>query len=160
MSSALNPNEVRRAGMDFLARREHSVEELRQKLNRRFGREQHVGEVISQQLERLVAEGLLSDSRFAAAMLRQLVLKGLGPRRLDQELRQRGITDSWQACAEAANLEVDWYEQARAVYTKKFPHPICQSDSESGRKDWAKRARFMQYRGFEPDHFMSLLELD
>ena len=158
MAATTNPADVRRAAMDLLARREHSVEQLRQKLARRFGRDPELDQVIVEQLDRLVDEGLLSDSRFAAAMLRQLVLKGLGPRRLDGELRQRGIDQGWQVCAEAAELDIDWFEQARVVYSKKFPRPIPDGDSEPRRKEWAKRARFMQYRGFEADQFMHLLE--
>ena len=123
MAATTNPADVRRAAMDLLARREHSVEQLRQKLARRFGRDPELDQVIVEQLDRLVDEGLLSDSRFAAAMLRQLVLKGLGPRRLDGELRQRGIDQGWQLCAEAAELDIDWFEQARVVYSKKFPRP-------------------------------------
>ena len=143
--------------MDLLARREHSVDELTRKLTRRYGREEQAGEVIAAQLARLVDEGLLSDSRYAAAMLRQLILKGLGPRRLNQELKARGISEAWTSCAEAADIEVDWFEQARSVYEKKFPTPINQSDRSAQRREWGKRARFMQYRGFEPDHFMNLL---
>ncbi len=158
MGKPLSPNDVRRAAMDLLARREHSVDEVRKKLARRFGREPDVEQLLEGQLGRLVEEGLLSDSRFAAAMLRQLILKGLGPRRLDQELRQRGIRDSWQACAELADLDVDWNEQAQIVYSKKFPQQITRGDRDSQRKEWAKRARFMQYRGFEPDQFMGLLD--
>ena len=79
MAATTNPADVRRAAMDLLARREHSVEELRQKLARRFGRDQELDQVIVEQLDRLVDEGLLSDSRFAAAMLRQLVLKVWAP---------------------------------------------------------------------------------
>ncbi len=90
-------------------------------------------------------------------MLRQLILKGLGPRRLNQELKARGISEAWTSCAEAADIEVDWFEQARSVYEKKFPTPIDQSDRSAQRREWGKRARFMQYRGFEPDHFMNLL---
>ena len=74
--------------MDLLARREHGVDELRLKLKRRFGREENFETIATEQLQRLVDEDLLSDTRFAAAMVRQLVNKGIGPRRLDQELRR------------------------------------------------------------------------
>ncbi|MGB0765874.1 MAG: recombination regulator RecX, partial [Luminiphilus sp.] len=60
MAATTNPADVRRAAMDLLARREHSVEELRQKLARRFGRDQERDQVIVEQLDRLVDEGLLS----------------------------------------------------------------------------------------------------
>lgn len=146
--------------MDLLARREHGVEELRLKLKRRFGREENFESIATEQLQRLVDEGLLSDSRFSAAMLRQLVSKGIGPLRLDQELRNKGIQESWQACAVLAELEVDWRQQAREVYSKRFPHPISENDPAASRREWGRRARFMQYRGFESDHFMALIEYE
>ena len=143
--------------MDLLARREHGVEELKLKLKRRFGREEDFDTVVSEQIQRLVDEDLLSDTRFAAAMVRQLVNKGIGPRRLDQELRSKGIKNSWQDCAALAELEVDWFWQAQQVYSKKFPSPIREPNSDDRRREWGKRARFMQYRGFEPEQFMELI---
>ena len=53
-------------------------------------------------------------------MVRQLVNKGIGPRRLDQELRSRGIKEAWQACADLADLQIDWGYQAQQVYEKKI----------------------------------------
>jgi regulatory protein len=143
--------------MDLLARREHGVDELMLKLKRRFGREEDFETIATEQLQRLVDEDLLSDTRFAAAMVRQLVNKGIGPRRLDQELRSKGIKNSWQDCAALADLEVDWFRQAQQVYSKKFPAPINEPNADERRREWGKRARFMQYRGFEPDHFMGLI---
>ncbi|MEL0088338.1 MAG: hypothetical protein VW757_09660, partial [Halieaceae bacterium] len=64
---ALNPADIRRKGMDLLARREHGVEELRRKLASRFGNCEVTLDVIDGELARLVDEGLLSDDRFAAA---------------------------------------------------------------------------------------------
>ncbi|MEY2908606.1 MAG: hypothetical protein RLZZ602_1129 [Pseudomonadota bacterium] len=157
MSRPVNPADIRRSAMDLLSRREHSVEELVTKLKRRFGNEPNTVALIVEQLERLTAQGLQSDERYAASMLRQQISKGLGPRRLDQELRAKGVRDEWQNCAEADQLDVDWFERAREVYLKKFGVSPLPQDSKLRQKEWARRARFMQYRGFEPDHFMSLL---
>ncbi|MDG1065299.1 MAG: regulatory protein RecX [Luminiphilus sp.] len=157
MESPLNPTDVRRAAMDLLARREHGVEELKLKLKRRFGREEDFETIAMEQLQRLVDEDLLSDARFSAAMVRQLINKGIGPRRLDGELRGKGIEQSWQDCAASADLEVDWHQQAQQVYGRKFPQPIMKHSPDDRRREWGKRARFMQYRGFEPEHFMGLI---
>ena len=52
--------------MDLLARREHGVEELKLKLKRRFGREEDFDTVVTEQLQRLIDEDLLSDTRFCS----------------------------------------------------------------------------------------------
>lgn len=155
----VNPVDVRRSAMDALARREHGTEELSRKLRRRFGANSETRNLIAEQLGRLVDEGLLSDTRFAASLVRQLITRGLGPRRLDRELRAKGIEKAWQACADAPELEVDWFDCATQVYEKKFGHCQWPDEQSDVQKERARRARFMQYRGFEPDHFMHLLEL-
>lgn len=148
--------------MDYLARREHGSEELARKLQRRFGKEPGATDTIAAQLDRLIEEGLLSDERFAASLVRQLINRGLGPRRLDQELRLKGVRRSWQACADSEELAVDWYSRAEEVYRKKYgdlPWPSG-ADRQAQQKERARRARFLSYRGFDPDHFMHLLHLD
>jgi regulatory protein len=156
-STDVKPVDIRRKGMDLLARREHGVDELKRKLAVRFGGGEALAELIEAEVDRLVDEGLLSEERFAAAMVRQLIAKGLGPRRLDEELRAKGVRGSWRDCADSSELAIDWHEQARHVYDKKFGDRAMPEDHQSARKEWARRARFMQYRGFEPAHFMSLL---
>jgi regulatory protein len=153
----LNPVDIRRKGMDLLARREHGVEELRRKLASRFGNCEVVLEVIDGELARLVDEGLLSDDRFAAATVRQLISRGLGPRRLDEELRSKGVMGGWRDCADSEELAIDWKEQAHTVYEKKFGDQPLPEDPVSARKERARRARFMQYRGFDPSDFMLLI---
>lgn len=154
---ALNPVDIRRKGMDFLARREHGIEELRRKLALRFGQSEDTLEAIDGELERLVDEGLLSDDRFAAATVRQLIAKGLGPRRLDEELRSKGVMAGWRECADSEELTIDWKEQAHTVYEKKFGDQPLPEDPVSAHKERARRARFMQYRGFDPSDFMPLI---
>ena len=70
--TAIDPNDIRIAAMDFLARREHSRRELRQKLLRRF----KAPELIDTQLNRLTEENLQSDSRYAGSFLRQRIHPG------------------------------------------------------------------------------------
>jgi regulatory protein len=53
--------DVRRVAMDLLARREHSVLELTRKLQARGFEPQ----LVDAALQQLVADGLLSDARFA-----------------------------------------------------------------------------------------------
>jgi regulatory protein len=138
-----NPADVRLAAMNFLARREHSVWELRRKLKRRFADES----VLDAQLSRLTEQNLQSDMRFAESYVRQRISRGYGPVRLREELRERGIsrTDIAQIMEE---LEIDWRTHAIQVMQNKFgdlsPHDL---------KEEARRARFMQHRGFTAEHY-------
>ncbi len=119
-SKPVNPTDVRRAAMDLLARREHSKEELARKLLRRFKSSSDPIATIDSELGRLIDEGLLSDERFAAAMVRQLIGRGLGPRRLDEELRSKGIRATWQRCREEDAQAIDWFERAEQVFKKNL----------------------------------------
>ncbi|MEP1472534.1 MAG: regulatory protein RecX [Halieaceae bacterium] len=145
--SALNPADIRIAAMDYLTRREHSQLELRRKLKKRFNDDA----LIEQQLERLVEENLQSDSRYAESFVRQRFNRGHGPLRIRQEMRQRGVPDGdIQQAMEAENF--DWYGSAQAVLTRKYGDGPAED-----LKQKAKRSRFMQYRGFSPEHFKDLV---
>lgn len=143
-----NPADIRLAAMDFLARREHSRRELKQKLKRRFEDEQ----LIDEQLDRLSQENLQSDARFAESFARQRAGRGFGPLRVRQAMRDKGLSDSEIDHALAVN-EFDWYALAKEVYRKKFGEPV-----QVDLKEKARRSRFMQYRGFGLDHYQHLLD--
>ena len=149
-SASPDPAEIRLAAMDLLARREHSLGELRHKLRRRFADEQ----ALETQLQRLAAENLQSDERFAQGFARMRALRGYGPARVRQEMREKNLSDTDIARAfEAA--ELDWYTLAEQVYNKKYGNPAAVD-----RKEQARRMRFMHYRGFATDHYRHLLDCD
>lgn len=144
---ALNPVDVRLKAMDLLSRREHSRQELKQKLLRRF----KDADLIDEQLDRLVTENLQSDARYAESFLRQRFNRGHGPLRIRQEMRQKGISDAGiQAVMESGNY--DWYANAEKVLHRKFGAERAEDINEK-----ARRSRFMQYRGFSPGHFRDIL---
>ena len=143
----INPADVRRAAMDLLARREHSHRELRDKLKRRFPDP----DLVMQELERLREEHLQSDTRFAESFARQRVLRGQGPLRIRQEMRQRGLGDS-EISEAIASLDVNWFDLAAEVLEKKFGGLPVEDIKER-----ARRQRFMQYRGFSLEHFQDLV---
>lgn len=146
--AAINPADVRLAAMNLLARREHSLHELRQKLRSRFPDES----VLVLELARLQEENLQSDQRYAESYLRQRSARGYGPQRVRREMRDRGLSDEQIAVAFAAT-EVDWCELAARVMRKKFgAAPAIEL------KEKARRLRFIQYRGFHADHYRHLLE--
>lgn len=143
----INPADIRLAAMNLLARREHSVVELRNKLLRRFPDNGKINE----QLSRLIEERLQSDVRFAESYARQRISRGYGPLRLREELRERGVSEADVAAA-MQEMDIDWYAVATDAIHKKFGtlDPI-------DLKEKARRARFMQYRGFAAQHYQRLL---
>ncbi len=144
----INPADIRLAAMNLLARREHSLRELQQKLRRRFPDP----ELVAAELDRLVEENLQSDSRYAQSYVRQRAGRGFGPLRVRGEMRERGIADTAIELA-FAEAEVDWAAVAREVYSKKFG-----SAPPGDMKERARRARFMQYRGFSAEEYGCLDE--
>ena len=131
----------RKIAFDILARREHSVFELREKL---LAREFPPDEV-EQTLDALIADGLLSEQRFIDSFLASYTRRGHGPLWLRAELERRGIAGA-QVAEALAGHEVDWPAQARAVREKRFG-----PDQPADYKERARQSRFLQYRGFSTD---------
>ena len=141
------PKEARKKAMDFLARREYGQQELIDKLsNKGFLRD-----VAEPAVRTLTDEGLQSDQRFAESFVQSRINQGKGPVRIRQDLSQRGIHSS---AVELALEEsgTDWYELARQIRRRKFggTHP-------AEFKEKARQMRFLQYRGFEPDHIQAAI---
>lgn len=142
----VKPAELRLAAMDFLARREHSRAELLEKLGRRFEKTQ-----LEPVLDALADEGLQSDKRFAESFVRHRALRGYGPVRIRQELRQRGVSDSDVAQAFESNA-INWLDILGDVVDRKYDAPPADL------KEKARRQRFLKYRGFSHDQIRDVLE--
>jgi len=143
-----SPASPRRLAMDCLARREHSVEELRRKLAAR----DFTPEAIDATLAELEQDGLLSDARFAEAFTASRYRQGKGPSRLRAEMQQRGLAGELIAAA----LETrDWHHAAREARAKKFGPEL-----PTEFKDKARQARFLQYRGFDGEQISHALAGD
>lgn len=140
--------DIRRAAMDLLARREHSMRELRQKLRRRFGDTPLLEEALSH----LADENLQSDERYAGSFVRQRAARGYGPVRIRQEMREKGL-DKPDIAVAMESAQIDWRALAAEVSRKKF------GDTPPGdARDKARRLRFLHYRGFDADDVRDLLE--
>lgn len=131
--------DIRRAAMDLLARREHGRRELRDKLLRRFPERDSV----DQEISRLEQEGLQSDERFAESFVRARLQRRQGPLRIRQELRLRGVDDSLIDRFLAEVVDEVWIETAGEALQNRFGDEV-----PADRKEWARRARFLQGRGF------------
>ena len=153
--------ELRLAGMDLLARREHGSAELKTKLTRRFRKRDCDLEAVEQTVRQLIEEGLLSDERFAASRVRQLAGRGYGPSRIRNDLRQQRvehlISDTMD---EAFDSEVDWEAEAAVVYEKKYGGAPIEGDWDARQRERGRRLRFMQYRGFGAEVSQRLVNED
>ena len=132
---------VEAAAVRLLARREHSIEELRRKLVTKG----YPPETIEPVIRKLTGKRLVSDERFTSSFVHHHAKRGQGPVRIRAELRQQGIADS-QVEEALRGAEVDWVQLAREVRRRKFGATPPRSRGER-----AKQARFLQYRGFDAE---------
>lgn len=132
---------IRNTALGLLARREHTRRELAGKLKaREFSHTE-----IEALLDRLQEEGLQSDARFAENYVYSRKLRGYGPLRIQQELQVRGVTGALVEAYVDFN-DQQWMQLACREYEKKFGGTLG-----TCAKDWAKRTRYLQNRGFSSD---------
>ena len=146
-----DPVAARRKAMDYLARREHSREELVRKM-KTAGFDCNVALDV---IEELRKDGLQSDRRFVESFVQSRVSNGKGPRIIRADLSHRGVREPviHEALVEA---EADWVQLARRARQKKFGDALPRDFKEK-----ARQMRFLQSRGFEPDQIRAAVgELD
>ncbi|MCY3988453.1 MAG: regulatory protein RecX [Gammaproteobacteria bacterium] len=122
----------------LLARREHSLRELRTKLRLRG----HQDSAIEAVLKELAARGLVSDERFAEAFLRSRLERGQGPLKIRAQLRERGVAPGLIDAA-LAETEIDWDRRAAAARNRRFG-----KSPPADRNEMARQARFLRGRGY------------
>jgi len=138
---------VRTAALALLAGRDFG----RSELARRLARRGYPVPVVESVVEALVAERLLSETRFVEQFIRQHAGRGHGPVRIRAELRERGVPEvEIEAGLEAAGE--DWGAVAREVRRRRFG-----SSPPGDYAERARQARFLQYRGFSADHIRAAL---
>ena len=138
----IDPKAARKKAMDYLARREHSRDELIEKLERAG----FDSATATESVERLAGEGLQDDARFIANFVQSRVNQGKGPVRIRAELRRRGA-DTALLEEVLAREDTDWCALARRVRIRKFG-----SDVPPDFPTRARQMQFLQYRGFERAH--------
>ena len=145
-----SPVEARKKAMDYLARREYGRQELKKKLAA-SGFSPDATELA---VEQLVSDGLQSDGRFVEALVQARISQGKGPMRIRADLSQRGISES---LIEEVLTETgaDWRGLARQIRQKKFGPAM-----PAGFKEKARQMRFLQYRGFLPEHIQAAVGPD
>ena len=133
--------------MRFLARREHSREELRRKLASKVEEE---GENLESVLDELAAKGWLSDARFAEHTARAKARR-YGPLKLANYLKSRGVdADDIAAGVHAAGA--DGTAQLENIWKSRF------REAPHGERERARQVRFLQGRGFALEAIFRFLE--
>lgn len=144
---------LRTRALQYLARREYSRAELREKLLPYAAAceefEQPPPADLDALLDDLTARGWLSDAR-AATQLLHAKRSRFGTQRITHELRQKGIADELISAALPALKESE-LDAAREVWQRKFG-TLPQDD-----RDKAKQVRFLQSRGFGFDVIFQVL---
>ncbi len=138
---------LQRRALIQLARREHS----RRELERKLAREGAPSDLIRGVLDELAERGLQSDARYAEALVAARLRRGQGVQRIRRELAESGI-DAELIDAVLAGVAIDWQQRAREVCRQKFG-----TSTPPDRAEWARRARFLQYRGFDAEVIRAVL---
>ena len=131
--------ELKARALRYLVRREHSREELARKLAPHAASP----EILEGTLNWLESTNKLSNQRFAELRAHQLARK-YGAARIRQDLKAKGIDD--YPVSAAGELE-----RAKAILARKYRAPA------TSREEHARRARFLQGRGFSYDTIRSAL---
>ena len=139
------PAQLKARALRFLMRREHSRTELARKLAPYSPSQQ----LLENLLQDLIQKKQLCDERYAEARAHSLSRK-YGAARIRQDLKAHGVAD---ALAERFSSQGD-LEKARAILARKYRAPA------TTREESAKRARFLQSRGFSYDTIRSALRVE
>lgn len=141
---------ARTVAMQLLSRREHSQLELRRKLRCRGYDEGIIESVIGQ----LITDNLLSDERFAQALVYSRTERGYGPIRIAHDLRECGVGAELIDSVVDADSET-WRARMCNTLLKKFG-----AGPPSDYKEWARRANYLQRRGFSTSLVRSVLKIN
>jgi regulatory protein len=139
------PAQLKARALRFLVRREHSRMELVRKLAPHAESEAALNAVV----DLLQSKKQLSDERFAEERARSLSRK-YGAAMIRQDLKERGVAEE---IVERVSADGD-LERARAILSRKYRQPAM------AREELAKRARFLQSRGFSYEVIRSVLKVE
>lgn len=132
------PRPAKDVALGLLARREHSLAELRQKLRQRG----YASEEIDQALAELSSDGYQSETRAAQARVDAGLRRGHGPQRIRAALGAANLSKA----EVMIDPDVNWLQRARELLHRKFGN-----EPPAEAKEYARRARFLQARGYESD---------
>ena len=135
-------DELKARALRYLVRREHSRDELARKLAPHAASK----EILEGTLNWLESTSKLSNQRFAEIRAHILARK-YGAARIRQDLKSKGVSEE---IAERTVVEVDDVAKAKEILARKY------RVAATSREERAKRARFLQGRGFSYDTIRAL----
>jgi len=135
--------------MDLLSRREHSRQELEDKLQKLSKDKQ----LIQATLTYLEENNLLNQNRYIEGLISSRVKRGQGPLKIKAEIIQKTSMSESEITYFMDSLDIKWSEHAKNAREKKFDTSL-----PSDRKMQERQIRFLLYRGFPMDIIMSLLK--
>ena len=131
------PRTLKQRAVALLARREYSRAELAARLASRGASRAEIEPV----LDDLERAGYLSDTRFAAAVVRQKS-GGFAKRAIAHTLREKGVTSPVAKDALAMLDGADEYAQALALWQRRF------GKAPADEREKARQVRFLVSRGY------------
>ena len=134
--------------MDYLSRREHSYQELIKKL----GKKDFNLSLVNIELEKLIEDGLQSDSRFTESFIRSRKNQGKGPLRIRSELSIKGVASQLIDDGIQEVEQEEWTQLAVEVLEKKLGN-----DCELDYHKQLKLMRFLSARGFNKQQVKSAI---
>jgi regulatory protein len=143
---------LRRAAMDYLARREHSFYELTQKLNKKFPESD--SDLLVEALDTLKAENLQSDERFTESYVRYRKSRGFAYLHIRADLAGRRVSETIIG-KYLIKTDEHWQISADQLAAKKLR---SQEPLSFDSKVHRKLSRFLVSRGFSPAEIRKALE--
>jgi regulatory protein len=140
-----SPQELKVRALRYLVRREHSRDELARKL----APYAVSVEILEGTLNWLESTGKLSNRRFAELRAHSLARK-YGAAKIRHDLASKGVSEELAARIASAGDEA---ARAKAILERKYRAPA------TTREERARRARFLQSRGFSYETIRSALAL-
>ena len=128
------PHELKARALRYLVRREHSRDEL----SRKLAPHAESPEILAGTLNWLEGTNKLSNQRFAEVRAHVLARK-YGAAKIRQDLKSKGVSEE---VSDRAVAELDDLTKAKEILARKYRLPA------TTREERAKRARFLQSRGF------------
>jgi len=143
---------LRRAAMDYLARREHSFYELTQKLNKKFPESD--SSLLLEALDVLKTENLQSDDRFTESYVRYRKSRGFAYLHIRADLAGRRVSEMVVA-KYLSKADEHWQISAGQLAAKRLR---SQERLSFGSKEHRKLCGFLISRGFSSAEVRKALE--
>jgi regulatory protein len=132
-----SPQDVRATAIRMLARRDYARAELEKRLALRGA----PGDAIAVALDDLARLGLLSDARYAHALVSQMSGR-YAKRAIEHRMREHGVDAEAVDSVGEEIRALDDADTARALVTRRFPEPPADD------RERARQVRFLQSRGY------------